>query len=172
MPRKAFIWTMPLAVAALSLLSVARSADSGWDREPSTVFGIALGEPFPSAGEVPDCPLFAPFRREPQYEGMCVDAREGYSADRLLLRNVPMSGLAHEAEVTLRGGRVVAVVVPFEAVDFEPMEALLVARLGPAHTATHGRASWRGPRVEVTLRQIAGGSAGRPSVEFRLLAAP
>ena len=159
----------------------APGAPGDWTREPESVFGIALGHPFPAAGQVPDCPLFAPFRREPQYEGLCVDARAGFSADRLVLRNVPLSGLAEEAHVELRDGRVVAIVLPFEAIDFEPMKSLLAERYGPAHDHRAGGTpgasgapvaetlAWRGARTLILLKRE---GAGRPVLEFRATPAP
>jgi hypothetical protein len=133
------------------------------------VFGITLGAPFPDARELGDCPAFAPFRREPHPDEVCVDTRETFSSERIPLANVPFGDIASRAIVRVQAGKVDAIVVPFGTSHLDAMKALLVERYGAptgeADAASAGLAqalTWQGKRMTIELRPDA--------VEFRALA--
>jgi hypothetical protein len=145
-----------------------------WAQEPATLFEIALGKALPSPADLPDCPSFAPFRREPQYEGPCVDAHQGLSQDRVALRNAPLGNVTSTATVVLHEGVVQAIFVPFEHARHDAMKALLIERYGAAHERTTDagaeRLTWTGRRVTITLRER-GATDGEGNVEFSVNAA-
>jgi hypothetical protein len=170
-------WFLAAGLALYAGTCLADTAPRSWAQEPDSVFGIVLGKPFPGAGQVGDCPVFAPFRREPHSGELCVDPREAFTAERIPLQNLPLDGLANAATVLLAAGRVQSIVVPVERARYAAMKALLVERYGVPHAAgtpddeKAGEVlSWKGSRTAIELRERDAGQE-RAVLEFNSAAA-
>lgn len=165
----ALVLVAPVLAGGPVFAAAPAPSSQDWAQEPATLFEIALGKALPSPADLPDCPSFAPFRREPQYEGPCVDAHQGLSQDRVALRNAPLDNVTNTATVVLNEGVVRAILVRFEHARHEAMKALLIERYGAAHERTTDagaeRLTWTGRRVTITLRER-GATDGEGDVEF------
>jgi len=159
------LWVLAFAAAAGPI-----AAADPWTQEPAAMFGISIGQPFPAAGEIADCPLFAPFRRENLPDEMCVDTRKGFSADAIALRYVPLGGVLGDASVELHDGLVRSIRVTFDRRQFAETKALLLDRYGPSHSRVADESgetlAWTGSRITLTLRENAG-DRGNATLEIR-----
>ncbi len=148
-----------------------------WAEEPASFAGISIGKRFPAAGEIADCPLFEPFRRENLPDDLCVDTRKGVSADAIALKYVPIGGVTGDATVTLHDGLVQAIRVTFDARHFAYARTWLVERYGAFHSRVADEPgetlAWSGAHVALTVRQAGERSAdhGRAVLELRAVAA-
>lgn len=141
------------------------------------MFGITMGQPFPAAGVIADCPLFEPFRRENLPDELCVDTRKGFSADAIALKHVPLGSENGEGIVELRDGRVIAIRVTFDARHFAGTRDMLLDRYGPAQERAGDEAGetlrWNGHHLAMVLLERAGTGAaerGTARLEIRALA--
>lgn len=154
------------------------AAPAPWTQEPASFAGIPIGGRFPTAGEIADCPLFEPFRRENLPDELCVDTSKGVSAEAIALKHVPVGAVTGEGTVELHDGLVCSLHVNFDARHFTYARTQLTERYGAPHAHTVDGSgeilTWSGARVSVTLRQAGdrSGDHGRALLEIRALAAP
>jgi hypothetical protein len=148
-----------IACGILLLASMVAGAATPWPQEPDSMFGIALGKRFPAAGEIGDCPLFAPFRRENLPDDLCVDTRAGVTADSIVLRYVPLGNVLADARVALHDGLVGAIVASFDRRQYGAVKTTLIDRFGAPQSHDGGEGgetlSWSGSRIAMTLREAA-----------------
>ena len=151
---------------------------AAWAQEPSGFAGIPIGKRLPTAGEIADCPLFEPFRRENLPDELCVDTSKGVSAEAIALKHVPVGAVTGDGAVELRDGLVRSLRVTLDARHFAYARAQLTDRYGAPHAHAVDEAgetlTWSGEHVAVTLRQDAsrGDAHGRALLEIRALAEP
>jgi hypothetical protein len=165
-----------MRIALIALIAMAACGEpraaTPWAQEPSGIFGIAIGKPFPAPGEIADCPLFEPFRRENLPDDMCVDTRKGFSADAIALRYVPLGAVLGDANVELHDGLVRAIRVTFDRRRYAEAKALMFDRYGPSHSRVTDEPgetlAWTGTRVALTLRESAD-DRGHAVMEIREL---
>ena len=163
-----------LATAVIFSAAAVATTPPSWTLEPASVFGIAPGRPFPSPREIADCPAFAPFRREPQDDGPCVDPRDGFSAESIVVKNMPLTHLQVEARVSLHDGIVRAITMQFEREHFAAVKSELIERYGPPQrhvSGAHEHLTWIGSRISLQLR-AGDGAADQAVLEFSDSAPP
>jgi len=164
-------WRRRLLVFALGgAIALGAAAATPVPQELDALGGIRIGQPFPAADEIPDCPLFEPFRRENLPDELCVDSQEAFSAESIALKHVPLGTVSGPGRVVLRDGRVHGIRVTFDRRDYAAVRTLLIERHGAAQARTadeSGEAlSWSGPRVAMSLREDAG-DGSHATVELR-----
>jgi hypothetical protein len=156
-PKAAFVAAM---LAALGAGVATAAAPASWAAEPTALAGITLGRHFPAAGEIADCPLFEPFRRENLPDELCVDTRKEFSADAIALKHVPLGPVAGTGRVVLHDGLVHSIQVTFDRRHYGQVKAALVDRYGAAQARgveeSGETLSWSGARAAMSLREDSG----------------
>jgi hypothetical protein len=168
----------PIVLATLASIlaaSLPAAAPSAWTQEPESFAGIPIGKRFPAAGEIADCPLFEPFRRENLPDELCVDTSKGVSAEAIALKHVPVGAVTGDGTVQLHDGLVRSLRVTFDARHFAYARGQLLDRFGAPHSRAADEPgetlTWSGTRVVVTLRQDGdrADARGRSLLEIRAL---
>ncbi len=110
----------------LAIGLVASHAAFAWDREPSAVFGIQLGETIP-IGSIPSC---QEARNAPTPEQLCI--KKSWSNDKLIfLHGLPIKKVTYTGTANLLDGKVQSIHVGFMHTKYDLMKAIMIERYGP-----------------------------------------
>jgi hypothetical protein len=113
-------------VILLALGAVLPVSAQNWAHEPSSVFGLKLGEPVASSG-IPACPRLRPGQGFPSE--LCIDASTPY-ADRVQMLNALPIKESYSGSIHLVDGMVSALHVETNHDSYARLRAVLIERYG------------------------------------------